>query len=172
MDFVGHVVVHSPQPKHLFWLNWSLLFMSCLAWNWQRCTHVPQFSQVSVLFWAMYSEATTWFGMPNLTRALNEWQQHEQQLQMTSGFSLSLKVKAKCTSPASWLRFRVTRAWAREIRLAPRFMASFASLSRLRQTSKGASHLCHFALQPQSSKVMICAVLRMFSTLDKSRIVC
>jgi len=48
----------------------------------------------------MYSDATTASGMPNLTNALNEWQQHEQQLQMTSGFSLPLNVKAMCTKPA------------------------------------------------------------------------
>jgi len=72
IELVGHVVKHKPQPKHLDWLKASFSSTICLAWNWQRSTHVPQLLQVSLLFSAMYSEATTWSGMPNLTRALNE----------------------------------------------------------------------------------------------------
>jgi hypothetical protein len=90
MDFVGHVVRHRPHPKHLAWLKMSFSSMSWRAWNWQRLTHVPQFLHVCGLVWAMYCDATTWSGMPNLMRALSEWQQQEQQLQITSGFSLSL----------------------------------------------------------------------------------
>jgi hypothetical protein len=59
---------------------------------------------VSLFCSALNSDATTASGMPNLINALNEWQQHEQQLQMTSGLSLPLKVKAKCTKPARWER--------------------------------------------------------------------
>jgi hypothetical protein len=122
MDFVGHVVTHKPQPKHLAGLKLSFSSMIWRAWNWQRLTHVPQFLHVCWLVWAVYSEATTWSGMPNLMRALSEWQQQEQQLHMTSGFSLSLYVNAMWTRPASCVRFRFTKAWASEIRLAPRFL--------------------------------------------------
>jgi hypothetical protein len=59
---------------------------------------------VSLFCSAMNSDVATASGMPNLTNALNEWQQHEQQLQMTSGLSSPLKVKAKCTKPARWER--------------------------------------------------------------------
>ncbi len=94
IDFVGHVLTHKPQPKHLAWLKASFSFTGCLAWNWQRSTHVPQLLHVSGLFWAMYSDATTWSGMPNRSRALNDPQQQLQQLHMTSGFSSSLGIKA------------------------------------------------------------------------------
>ena len=142
------------------------------AWNWQRWVQVPQFWHVSVSCWAMYCEAKTWFGMPNLTMALREWQQQEQQLHMTSGLSLPLKVNAMWTRPASCERFSAVKAWASVICLAPRLMASLASLSKLRQTSNGALHLCHLARQPHSSSVMTLAFRRMASTLVMSRMVC
>jgi len=101
MDLVGHVLTHRPQPKHLAELKTSFPSeSSCLDLNWHRLTHVPQLLHVSWFCRAMYSDATTASGMPNLTNALNEWQQHEQQLQMTSGLSSPLDVKAMCTKPA------------------------------------------------------------------------
>jgi len=51
-------------------------------------------------------------------------------------------------------------------------MASFAWLSRVRHTSKGAWHFCSFARQPQSCRLISLALRRMFSMLVRSRIVC
>ena len=172
IDLVGHVLTHRPQPKHLAWLKTSFLSTSCLAWNWHRSTHVPQLLQVSVLFSAIYSEATTWSGMPKRSMAFNEPQQQLQQLHMTSGFSSFFGMKAMWTSPASCVRFRMTNAWANEILLAPSFIASRAWLLRVRHTSTGASHLCHFPRQMQSLTAMVSACLKISSTLVKLRIVC
>jgi hypothetical protein len=92
MEFVGHVLRHTPQPKHLFCSNINLLFSSLLALNWHLVAHFPQLMHVSRFVAAMNLLETTALDIPNLTRALREWQQHEQQLQMTSGFSLPLNV--------------------------------------------------------------------------------
>ena len=86
MEPVGHVLRHRPQPKHLVLSYTSFPSSSRLALNWHLVAHFPRSMHVSRFVAAMNLLETTASDIPNLTRALREWQQHEQQLQMTSGF--------------------------------------------------------------------------------------
>ncbi len=86
------MVTQTPQPKHFSLSNFIAPFSRLLALNWHLWIHFPQFMHVSGLVTDMYLLAVSASGIPNRTSALIEWQQQEQQLHMTSGFSFPSNV--------------------------------------------------------------------------------